>query len=103
MNDDPLLQRVPENVPGDFYVVRNTCIQCCLPHEEAPNLLNDWKADFDECYFRRQPASDAQVDQAINAMDASCVEALRYAGNDPCILAKIRARKLGHLCNQDLK
>lgn len=98
---DPLMLRVPENAPGDFYVVRNTCIHCCLPHGEAPSLLNDCKADFDECYFRRQPTNETEVDQAINAMNVSCVEALRYAGNDARILAKLRSRNMGHLCNQN--
>ena len=37
----PSPQRVPENVPGDFYVVRGACTRCCLPHSEAPELLND--------------------------------------------------------------
>ena len=39
MSEKPI-QRVPENVPGDFYVAKNLCLQCCLPHTEAPDLLN---------------------------------------------------------------
>ena len=53
-----LPQRVPENAPGDFYVERDVCTRCCIPHGEAPELLNDPKVDFRECYFRRQPQQD---------------------------------------------
>ena len=85
----PLPQRVPENAPGDFYVERGLCTGCCLPHGEAPELLNDPNVEFRECYFRRQPQNDAEVEQAVRAMSVSCVEALRYAGNDPKIIARL--------------
>lgn len=86
----PLPQRVPENAPGDFYVARDVCTRCCVPHGEAPELLNDTEVPFRECYFRRQPRNEIEVEQAIRAISVSCVRALRYGGNDPKILARLQ-------------
>jgi hypothetical protein len=95
-----LPQRVPQNAPGDFYVEAGMCTRCCLPHGEAPELLNDRTAPFDECYFRRQPQTPDEVERAVAAMCVSEMCALRYAGNDPSVIAKLRARDLGWLCDQ---
>src|SRR5687768_13997743 len=86
----PLPQRVPENAPGDFYVRRDVCLRCCIPHGEAPELLNDATVEFRECYFRRQPQNAAEVEQACRAVQVSCVAALRYRGDNPQILARLR-------------
>jgi hypothetical protein len=96
----PLPQRVPQNAPGDFYVQAGMCTACCLPHGEAPDLLNDAKQAFHECFFRRQPQTPEEVDRAISALWVSEVCALRYAGSDPQIIAKLRSRDCGHLCDQ---
>jgi hypothetical protein len=95
-----LPQRVPENAPGDFYVTAGVCTQCCLPHGEAPELMNETTAEFDECYFRRQPQTPDEIERAANAMCVSETCALRYAGNDPAVIAKLRARKLAWLCDR---
>src|SRR5215217_8003726 len=87
--DTSLPQRVPENAPGDFYVEPNACMQCCLPHDEAPELLNDPDVPFRECYFRRQPQNDVEVEHALRAVSVSCTNALQYAGDDPKILARL--------------
>ena len=87
-----LPQRVPENAPGDFYVERGVCLGCCLPYEEAPELLNDPddpNVPFRECYFRRQPQNDVEVEHALRAIRVSCVDALHYGGSDPKILARL--------------
>ena len=96
----PLPQRVPENAPGDFYVEANACTLCCLPHVEAPELLNDPGADFRECHFRRQPQNEAEVERACQAVAVSCVNGLRYGGNDPKVLARLRELGAGHQCDQ---
>ena len=95
----PLPQRVPDNAPGDFYVEARMCMRCCLPHGEAPELLNDPNEPFQECFFRRQPQTPEEVDRAISALRVSEVCALRYAGTDPEIIAKLRSRQCGHLCD----
>jgi hypothetical protein len=95
-----LPQRVPENAPGDFYVMAGLCTQCCLVHGEAPELLNDPTAPFTECFFRRQPQMPEEVERAISAMCVSEMCALRYAGDDPAIIAKLREHDLAWLCDQ---
>jgi hypothetical protein len=95
-----LPQRVPDNAPGDFYVQAGLCTACCLPHGEAPELLNDLKQPFDECYFRRQPRTPAEVDQAIEAICVSEMCALRYGGTDAAVIDKLRARRAAAQCDQ---
>lgn len=95
----PLPQRVPANAPGDFYVEAGLCTRCCLPHTEVPELLNDPEQPFEECFFRRQPQTPEEIDRAINAISMSEVCALRYGGTDPNIIAKLRTRGCGHVCD----
>ena len=83
-------ERAPLNVEGDFYVVKDTCITCMAPHQEAPELMGLDKETG--CYFRRQPQTPEDLERAIEAVRVSCVEALRYAGNDPEILEQLRAK-----------
>ena len=87
---NPKLERTLLNAEGDFYVVRDTCLTCTAPHHEAPELMG-----LDEAtgrYFRRQPQTPEELGHAIEAVWVSCVEALRYAGNDPEILERLRAK-----------
>src|SRR5688500_2202951 len=94
-----LPQRVPENAPGDFYVVAGSCTRCCLVHGEAPELLNDPAQPFNECYFRRQPQTPAEVEQAISAICVSEMEALRYGGTDESIIQKLRGQHAAARCD----
>jgi hypothetical protein len=94
-----LPQRVPENAPGDFYVEAGCCTSCCLPHGEAPELLNDPDEPFKECYFRRQPRTPEEVDRAVEAICVSEVCALRYGGTDPAIIDKLRRRDAAAQCD----
>jgi ferredoxin len=83
-------ERTPLNAEGDFYVVKDMCITCMAPHHEAPELMG-----MDEetgCYFRRQPQTAEELESAVEAVRVSCVEALRYSGDDPEILARFRAK-----------
>ena len=88
-----MAKRVPENAPGDFYVEEGMCMRCCLVHGQAPELLNDPKQDFRQCYFRRQPQTPAEIDAAIRAIQVSETAALRYGGTDQTII-----RRLGGGC-----
>ena len=83
-------ERTPLNAEGGFYVVKDTCITCMAPHPEASELMG-----MDEetgCYFRRQPQTAEEIKHAVEAVRVSCVEALRYSGNDPKILERLRAK-----------
>jgi len=90
-------ERTPPNADGDFYVEEGTCLACMAPEHEAPELMG-----FEEphgCFFRRQPETPLEIDHALNAIHFSCVQALRYAGNDETIIHRLRARGYEHLCD----
>ena len=89
VNEMGKIERTPLNAGGDFYVEKDVCLTCMTPHAEAPELLG-----MDQeigCYFRRQPQTAEELEHAIAAVHVSCVEALRYAGNDPEVLERLRA------------
>lgn len=70
-------RRVPENVPGRFYV-DDTCIDCELCRETAPE--NFARADAQRYSFvHRQPADGAEETACRLAMEECPVEAI---GND---------------------
>ena len=83
-------ERTPLNAEGDFYVLKDMCITCLAPEQEAPELVGLDEATG--CYFRRQPQTFEELEQAIEAVHVSCVAALRYAGSDPEILERLRAK-----------
>jgi len=93
------MKRIPYklNVPGDFFVEDGQCISCTLPFSESPNLIGE---DEDpevgyHCYFKKQPKSEGDIQDAINAMEVACCGALYYKGNNKRILAKLKALNLG--------
>ena len=90
-------ERTPLNAEGDFYVEKDLCLACMAPEYEAPELMG-----FDEetfCYFKRQPTTPEELDHAIEAVCVSCIAALRYAGNDPEVLDRLRAKGAGEQCD----
>ncbi|MEZ5424705.1 MAG: ferredoxin [Pyrinomonadaceae bacterium] len=81
-------KRHPLNADGDFFVEYDVCLACDAPKGEAPDLI-----EYDEdmhCYFKRQPETPEEIEQAINAVRCSCVEAVLYDGDDPEIRRKIK-------------
>lgn len=77
----------PLNAEGDFFVEYDMCMACDAPRSVAPELI-----DYDEnghCYFKCQPQTPEEVEHAIYAVGVSCVEAVRYKGNDSEILKRI--------------
>src|SRR5262245_45505833 len=96
------IEPVPQNALGDFYVVRDLCMRCCLPHKEAPELMNDSRKEFRECYFRRQTLSAEETDQAIQAIWVSELEALRYGGTDQAIISRLHDLGCGRCCDEPL-
>jgi hypothetical protein len=69
-------EATPSNAPGDFYVAKDECITCGAPEAEAPDLMA-----FDEsensCYFRRQPSTPTELDQAVRAVWVSTMAVRR--------------------------
>src|SRR4029079_18718410 len=89
----------PLNAPGDFYVENGMCIICRAPEHHAPDLMGfvEGKTGAEcHCYFKRQPRSPEETQQAIRAIAASCCGALHYGGRDKAIvkaLAKVGRRE----------
>jgi hypothetical protein len=88
----------PKNVAGPFYVANQECTACGAPHAVAPDLMG-WdqmpstltpNAFYPHCYFKKQPDTEAELEQAIAAIRVSCCGAFRYAGSDPAIIAKLK-------------
>ena len=99
-----MAHRHPLNAPGPFYVENERCILCLLPHHEAPTLMGIMRNSKDSdkhshCYFKRQPESDEEIEQAIRALRIACCSALRYAGNDQKIIEKLKELGLGLLAD----
>ena len=90
-------ERAPLNAEGDFYVEKDVCLACMAPEYEAPELMAYDEQTF--CYFKRQPATAEELDHAIEAVCVSCIAALRYAGNDPLILERLRAKGAESQCD----
>lgn len=90
--------RNPKNAPGPFYVVKDQCLSCGAPEAEAPTLMGSC-ADAEGCYFRKQSETPEEVYQAISAMQVSCIEVLRYGGQDPAILKRLAELGASLLCD----
>jgi ferredoxin len=72
-----LSQKLPENVPGRFYVDA-TCIDCDLCRETAPENFRRNDA-VGHSYVFHQPANHAQDAACLAALEECPVEAI---GND---------------------
>jgi glyoxylase-like metal-dependent hydrolase (beta-lactamase superfamily II)/ferredoxin len=62
-----LQQRLPENVPGDFFV-DSTCIDCDTCSQLAPGIFRD---HGDQCSVYHQPETEAETTRALMAL-VSC-------------------------------
>lgn len=62
-----LQQRLPENVPGDFFV-DSTCIDCDTCSQLAPSIFRD---HGDQCSVYHQPESSDETQKAMMAL-VSC-------------------------------
>ena len=90
--------RYPLNSVGNFYTVDGECISCMIPHANAPSLMG-YDENEGHCYFKRQPNSQKEVEEACQAVNTSCCAALRYGGNDPKIISRLRALGIGDQCD----
>jgi glyoxylase-like metal-dependent hydrolase (beta-lactamase superfamily II)/ferredoxin len=61
-----LQQRLPENVPGDFFV-DSTCIDCDTCSELAPSIFRD---HGDQCSVHHQPETADEIRHAMMALVA---------------------------------
>lgn len=79
----------PDSAPGEFYVVNGECLSCGAPHAVAPDLIGWADPNKDQCIWKKQPETEAEMEQAFAAFDASCVGCYRYAGCDPVVMERI--------------
>ncbi|PXY43586.1 hypothetical protein [Flavobacterium hydrophilum] len=88
------------NASGDFYVEKNGCTLCGAPEAEAEGLIGHSE---NGCYFIRQPQTEEEIEQAINAIAVSCVSAVRYGGTDQKIIKRLYELDLATECDHKLK
>lgn len=93
-----LNDKYPTNSRKGFYVEMDACIACGAPQPEAPELIDHTKEDGD-CYFKKQPETEEELVKAIKAMWVSCINGLRYGGNDEAIIKRLYQVGLGDLCD----
>jgi ferredoxin len=60
-------RKLPENVPGKWYV-DDSCTPCHVCLEEAPDLLK-YNDDETSVFFFKQPATAEEEDHAQRALD----------------------------------
>ena len=71
-------KRVPENVPGDFFV-DSTCIDCDACRQIAPSVFAE---AAETSFVRSQPASAADRRQALRALLACPTGSIGCLGDD---------------------
>jgi len=79
----------PKSAPGDFYVVNGECLACGIPHVIAPDLIAWTGEGVPHCCWKKQPETQAELEQAIAVFEAQELDCHRYAGTDPVILDRI--------------
>lgn len=80
------MPKYPLNAPGPFYVENDACIACGLPETEAPDLMAN---EDGHCYFRKQPSNQAELEQAIRAVQVCCCGSVCYGGDNLLIQLRI--------------
>jgi len=87
----PKYEPCPGNAPGPFYVVRGECLACWAAVDQAPELMDgDGEPPSPyHCRFHRQPRTEEEVGQALDAIAVCCTLGVRYAGTDKLILDRL--------------
>ena len=89
-----LMKRVPHrrNAAGDFYVEEGCSVICGTCEAIAPDLFS---VDDEHCFVKRQPSTDRELDDMVEAMDNSCVACIRWKGRDPRLRQRLLEAGLG--------
>src|SRR5271155_5331318 len=96
MNFEIIREREPRSAPGDFYVENSCCISCGVPQVAAPDLVGWTDAEMSQCYWKRQPETKEELEQAFAIFDGQELGCHRYAGSDPKIQARIGTENCDH-------
>jgi hypothetical protein len=87
-----LYKHEPESVPGDFWVENDCCTSCGVPQVYAPDLVGWTDEPFATCYWKKQPETVAELEQAFKIFQGQELDCHHYRGKDPAILASIGSR-----------
>lgn len=77
----------PKNVPGDFYVDYECCLDCQIPTDMAPDLFA--RDDSYACFVKKQPATDIELDLMVEVTEHQDMDCIRYRGDDPRIQRRV--------------
>lgn len=89
----------PANVPGPFYVEDGCCLFCGVWETVAPTLFG-WHEEEEEgakahCYVARQPETEAEFRQMMEAMKVNEVNCIRARGLRAEWARELRRNRLG--------
>ena len=89
----------PAPASGDFYVEKDCCTLCGVPEKLAPDLIGIGQAagGWGHCYWKKQPETEAEMQQAFAIFDDQDLGCHRYAGTDPEIIARLGPENCGDL------
>jgi hypothetical protein len=87
-----------KNAVGDFCVLKGFCISCGNPESQAPNLIEH---DGEQCFFKKQPTTKEEIEEAMKAFRVCCCGAYHYKGKDKKVLSYLST--LGHRYDMKLK
>ncbi|PCJ35821.1 MAG: hypothetical protein COA99_13650 [Moraxellaceae bacterium] len=88
------LGRAKENVEGPFYTVDiGSDCGCLLPEETAPTLVKTTEDRRGQTYFIKQPETEEELIDAIEAVNICDIHDVRYGGKDPKIIRAIEEGK----------
>src|SRR5262245_64370856 len=86
----------PKSSRGDFYVVKDECLACGMPHVVAPDLIGWVDQQPPHCYWKKQPETPGELERAIEVLESQDLECLRYAGTNPAILDRVSPEYCDH-------
>lgn len=86
------------NVVGDFYVEAGCCTLCGVPEVEAPDLFQT-SVDAEQCYVKRQPTNEGELQRMLSAMACQDIDCIRYAGRDGKIVKQLVKLNAGATCD----
>lgn len=81
--------RHPASAPGDFYVEYKCCLACGVPQALAPELVGWTDEHYAHCFWKKQPETSAEIEQAIKVLKSQELGCHRYAGTDRSILERL--------------
>lgn len=90
------MERYPLSALGDFYVEKDQCIACGLPEMVAPDLIAHVEVPLYHCYWKKQPETPSELEQAFKIFDGQEAGCHRYAGSDRSIQARIGRDNCDH-------